>query len=80
LHVYIATTIRSYIDNAKYVEANAEAMVALTKILNNGYLFRVANCDSTLAVWNMLISLEEQSSNDMERESNEDDSDQACFS
>ena len=29
LHVYLATTKRSYIDNVKYVEANAQAMVAL---------------------------------------------------
>jgi len=30
-------------------------------------------------VWNTLISLEEQPSNDVERESSEDSSDQACF-
>ena len=38
-----------------------------------------SHCDSTFIVWNTLISLEGQSSNDLEKESSEDDSDQACF-
>jgi len=29
LHIYLATTKRSYIDNDKYLEANAQAMIAL---------------------------------------------------
>ena len=79
LHVYLATTKRSYIANANYVEANAQAMVALKKILKNDYLCRIDNGDSAFSVWNMLISLEEQSSNDLERKSSEDDSNQACY-
>jgi len=33
LHVYLATTLKSYIENGKYLEANAQAMIALSKHL-----------------------------------------------
>ena len=39
----------------------------------------VSHCDSAFVVWNTLISSEGQGSNDLERESSEDDSDQTCF-
>jgi len=39
LHVYLATTKRSYIDNGKYAEANAQAMIALKQTLSKDYLF-----------------------------------------
>jgi len=39
LHVYLATIKRSYIDNGKYVEANAQAMIALKQTLSKDYLF-----------------------------------------
>ena len=51
LHVYLATTKRSYIKNGKYLEANEQFMIALKKTLNNDYLFKVANCDSAFVVW-----------------------------
>ena len=56
LHVYLATTKKSYIKHDKYLEANAQVMIALKQTLRNDYLFKVANCDS--AVRNTLISLE----------------------
>ena len=39
----------------------------------------ISHCNSAFVVWNTLISLKGQSSNNLERESSEDDSDQACF-
>ena len=79
MHVYLVTTKRSYIENGKYLEAKAHAIIALMKTFSNSYISRVANCDSTFAAWNTLISLEEQGPNDKEKESSEADSDQACF-
>ena len=79
LHVYLVTTKKSYIENGKYLETNAQAMIALKQTLNNDYLSKVANCDFTFVVWNTLISLEEQASNYMERESSEDGSNQTYF-
>ena len=79
LHVYLDTKKKSYIDNGKCFEANALAMIVLKKILNNDYISKVTNCDFTFAVWNTLISLEEQGPNGMERESSEDDFVQVYF-
>ena len=70
---------KSYIENGKYLEANAQAMITLKQTFNNNYLSRVANCDSVFVVWNTLCSLEKQVSNDVEREPSEDESDQACY-
>ena len=56
LHVYLATTKRSYIDNGKYLEANAQAMIALKQTLSNTYLSMISHCDSIFVVWNTLIS------------------------
>ena len=39
----------------------------------------VSHCGSAFVVWNTLISLEEQASYDVERESSEDESDQTCY-
>ena len=39
LHVYLATTKKSYIDNGKYLEANAQAMDALKHTLSKKYFF-----------------------------------------
>ena len=50
LHVYLSTTRRSYIENDKYFEANAHAMIALKKTLNNDYFSRVADSDSAFTV------------------------------
>jgi len=50
LHVHLAFTKRSYIDNSKYLEANAQAMIVLKKTLSNVYLSKVSNCDSAFLV------------------------------
>jgi len=75
LHVYLATTKKSYIENDKYLEANTPGMIALKQTLSNTHLSMVSHCDSIFVVWNTLISLEGQDSNDLKKESSEDDSD-----
>ena len=75
LHVYFAITKKSYIENDKYLEANAQSMIALKQTLSNTNLSIVSHCDSFFVVWNMLISFEGQGSNDLERESSEENSD-----
>jgi len=48
LHVYLTTTKSSYINNGKYIEGNAQALIALKKSLSKNYLSMVSHCDSTL--------------------------------
>jgi len=79
LHVYLATTKKSYLDNDKYIEANTQALEALRHILYKDYLCMVSHCHSAFAVWNTLISPELQTTNNMEKESSGEESDQACF-
>ena len=55
MHVYFATTKRSYLGNDKYIEANAQALDALKHSLSKDYLSMVSHCDSAFAVWNTLI-------------------------
>ena len=50
LHVFLAATKKSYLDNSKHIEANAQALEALRSTLNKEYLCLVYNCDSTFAV------------------------------
>jgi len=38
LHVYLTTTKKSYVDNDKYLEANAQAMEVLKQSLSKNYL------------------------------------------
>ena len=59
IHVYLATTNDSYVNNSKNSEANAKALNAL-KSLNDDYLSRVANLDLAFVVWNTLLSLGEK--------------------
>ena len=54
LHVYLATTKKSYIDNGRYLEANAQAMDALMHTLTKEYLSLIFHC-----AWNTLISSKE---------------------
>ena len=79
LHVYLATTKKSYIGNDKYLEANTQALHTLRQTLDKKYLSIVSHCDSVFVVWNTLSSLKEQASNNMEREPIVDESDQACY-
>ena len=59
IHVYLAITKDSYVNNSKNNEANAKALHALRSTLNDAYLSRVANLDLAFVVWNTLISLGE---------------------
>ena len=51
LHVFLAATKKSYLDNSKHIEVNAQALEALRSTLNKEYLMLVSNCDSAFAVW-----------------------------
>ena len=48
LHIYLTTTKKSYFENGKYLEANAQAMLALKQKLSNTHLFMVSHCDSAV--------------------------------
>jgi len=50
LHVYLATTKKSYFGNNKYIEANAQALIALRQSLSNEHFFMISHCDSAFAV------------------------------
>ena len=67
LHVYLATIKKSYVDNDKYLDGNAQVMDVLNHTLSKKYLFIVSHCDSAFIVWNTLTSLKEQASNSLER-------------
>ena len=69
LHVYLAITKSSYISNGKYIEANAQALIALRQSLSKNYLCMISHCDSAFAVWNKLTSPKEQMTNVLEKES-----------
>ena len=60
IHVYLVTIKDSYCLNDNYLEANAKVIHALKSTLNDEYLSRVANFDSTFVVWNTIVSLGEQ--------------------
>ena len=79
LHVYFVTTKKSYVDNGKYLEINAQAMDALKHTVSKEHISLISHCDSTFAVWNTLISLKEQASNNVERKLIVDESDEACY-
>ena len=50
IHVYLATIKNSYFSNSKYLEANSKAIHTLKSTLNDDYLCKVANFDSTFIV------------------------------
>ena len=78
LHVYLATTKKSYPCNDKHIEAKAQALVALRHTLSEDKFSIVSHCDSAFAVWNTLTSPELQTTNNMQKESNGEESDQFC--
>ena len=43
LHVYLTATKKSYLDNSKHIEANAQALVALRNTLSKDYLSIVSH-------------------------------------
>ena len=59
-HVYLATTNNAYCLDGKNFEANTKALHALKSTLNDDYLSRISNFDSTFVVWNTLTSLGEK--------------------
>ena len=50
MHVYLPTTKKSYLDNNKHIEANAQALESLRQTLSKDYLPMVSHCDSAFAV------------------------------
>ena len=79
LHAYLATTKKSYLGNHKYIEANAQALVALRHTLSKDYLSIIFHCDSIFLVWNTLTSTELQTTNYVEKESSGVESNKACY-
>ena len=63
LHVYLATTKKSYLGNDKHIEANMQALVALRHTLSKDQFSIIFHCDSAFAVWNTLTSPELQTTN-----------------
>ena len=74
MHVYLATTKKTYFDNVKYIEANAQVLDALKHSLSREYLSMISHCDSAFAVWNTLTSPKLQTTNHVEKESSEAES------
>ena len=50
LHVYLATTKKTYFGNVKYIEANAQVLDALRRTLSKDYLSIISHCDSAFAM------------------------------
>ena len=72
LHVYLATTKKSYL-------GNAQALVALRHTLSKDYLCMIFHCDSAFAVWNTLTSPSYKRQTMWKKKSSGEESDQACF-
>ena len=75
LHIYLSTNTKSYLSNDKYLEANAQALVALKHTLSKNQFSMISHYDSAFAVWNTLTSSELQTTNYMEKEPRRDESD-----
>ena len=67
LHVFLATTKKSYLGNDKHIEANTQDLDALKYTLNKEHIYLISYCDSTFTVWNILTSLKQQMTNNIER-------------
>ena len=48
MHVYLTAIKKSYLDNSKHIEANAQALMALRQTLSKEYLSMVSHCDLLL--------------------------------
>ena len=68
LHVFLAATKKSYLENRRHIEANAQALDALKHSLGKEHLCMVSYCDSAFTVWNTLTSLKFQTPNYVEEE------------
>ena len=79
MHVYLTTTKKSYLDNYKHIETNAQALEVLRCTLSKKYLSMISHCDSAFAVWNTLTSSKLQTPKYVEEEFSEEESEQACY-
>jgi len=79
LHVHLTTTKKSYLDNDKHIEANAQDMKALKHTLSKEYFSLISHFNSAFAVWNTLTSPKEQVQHILEREPRRDESEQTCY-
>ena len=79
MHVYLATTKKSNLDNNKHIEANAQALEALRCTLSKEHLSIISYCDSAFAVWNTLTSPKLQTTKYVEEKSNGGEFEQACY-
>jgi len=50
LHVYLATTKSFFINNDKYIEGNAQALIVLRQSLSKDYFSLILHCDFTFTV------------------------------
>ena len=50
LHAYLATTKNSYINNGKYIEGNAQELIALRQSVSKDCLSMIFHCDFAFAV------------------------------
>ena len=67
LYVYLVTTKKSYLGNDKYIEANAQALMALRHTFSNDQFSMISYCDFTFTVCNTLTSPELQTINYVEK-------------
>ena len=58
---------KSYLDNDKHIEANAQALATLSHTLSKDQFSIVSHCDFAFAVWNTLTSPELQMTNNVEK-------------
>ena len=67
MHVYLATTKKSYLSNNKHIKANEQALEVPRCTLSKEHLSIVSHCDSAFTVWNTLTFSEQQMTNNVER-------------
>jgi len=79
LHAYFATTKKSYYDNGKCIEVNAQAIDALRQILGKEHLSIASHCEITFAVLKTLISPKKQAHHILERKPRRVESEQTCY-
>ena len=58
---------KTYSGNAKYIEANEQALDTLKQTLSKDYFSMISHCDSAFALWNTLTSPEQQTTNNVKR-------------
>ena len=78
MHVHLSATKKSYLDNSKQIESNAQALEALRSTLNKEYLSVISHCDSAFAVWDTVTSPKFQTPKYVEEKSSGDESEQHC--